>query len=90
MLDKDSIKQSQSNSFCFEAVIKRLEKLEAAENLRQQDEDAERAERAAPTPEAPPVATDEELLAMRSWSSHGPTFDSDLVGLAAGRAGAQY
>jgi len=23
--------------------------------------------------------TDEKLLAMRSWSSHGPTFDSDLV-----------
>jgi hypothetical protein len=23
--------------------------------------------------------TDEELLAMRSWSCHGPTFDSDLV-----------
>jgi hypothetical protein len=23
--------------------------------------------------------TDEELLAMRSWSSHGPTLDSDLV-----------
>jgi hypothetical protein len=41
-------------------------------------------ELAAPTPEAAPVATDEELLAMRSWSSHGPTFDSDLVEL--GRA----
>ena len=37
-----------------------------------------------PTPEAAPVATDEELLAMRSWSSHGPTLDSDLVEL--GRA----
>jgi len=32
-----------------------------------------------PSPEAAPVATDEELLAMRSWSSHGPTFDSDFV-----------
>ena len=32
------------------------------------------------TPENEPVApTDEELLAMRSWSCHGPTFDSDLV-----------
>jgi hypothetical protein len=30
-LDKDSIEQSKSNSFCFEAVIKRLEKLEAAQ-----------------------------------------------------------
>ena len=32
-----------------------------------------------------PVAeepTDEELLAMRSWSCHGPTFDSDLVDFA--------
>jgi hypothetical protein len=32
-----------------------------------------------PTPEPAPVATDEQILAMRSWSSHGPTFDSDLV-----------
>lgn len=31
LLDKDSIEQSKSNSFCFEAVIKRLEKLEAAQ-----------------------------------------------------------
>jgi len=35
-----------------------------------------RAALAQPEPVAP---TDEELLAMRSWSSHGPTFDSDLV-----------
>jgi hypothetical protein len=26
--------------------------------------------------------TDEELLAMRSWSSHSHTFDSDLVDFA--------
>lgn len=32
-------------------------------------------------PEAVGVA-DEELLALRSWSSHGPTFDSDLVDFA--------
>ena len=34
---------------------------------------------------AQPVAdgpTDDELLAMRSWSSHGQTFDSDLVDYA--------
>jgi hypothetical protein len=31
---------------------------------------------AQPEPEG---VTDEELLAMRSWSCHGPTFDSDLV-----------
>jgi hypothetical protein len=31
------------------------------------------------TPAEPAAPTDEELLAMRSWSSHGPTFDSDLV-----------
>jgi hypothetical protein len=30
-------------------------------------------------PEGP---TDEELLAMRLWSCHGPTFDSDLVDFA--------
>jgi len=41
-------------------------------------------ELAAPTPEVAPVATDEQILAMRSWSSHGPPFDSDLVEL--GRA----
>ena len=32
-----------------------------------------------PEPVAP---TDEELLSMRSWSCHGPTFDSDLVDFA--------
>jgi hypothetical protein len=30
-------------------------------------------------PPAPEPPTDEKLLSMRSWSSHGPTFDSDLV-----------
>ena len=34
---------------------------------------------AQPEPEG---LTDEELLAMRSWPSHGPTFDSDLVDFA--------
>lgn len=34
---------------------------------------------ATPEPEPP---TDEELLAMRSWSSHSHTFDSDLVDFA--------
>ena len=33
----------------------------------------------APLVDEPQAPTDEELLAMRSWSSHGPTFDSDLV-----------
>ena len=36
-------------------------------------------------PTLQPVAegpTAEELLAMRSWSCHGPTFDSDLVDFA--------
>jgi len=35
-----------------------------------------RAALAQPEPVPP---TDKEFLAMRSWSSHGPTFDSDLV-----------
>jgi len=35
--------------------------------------------RTALTQPEPVAPTDEELLAMRSWSSHGPTFDSDLV-----------
>jgi len=38
-----------------------------------------RAALATPPPEPP---TDEELLAMRSWSSHSHTFDSDLVDFA--------
>jgi len=38
-----------------------------------------RALLAQPVVEGP---TDEELLAMRSWSCHGPTFDSDLVDFA--------
>jgi len=48
----------------------------------------EEYERAAqPSPAAPPAPvgegpTDDELLAMRSWSSHGHTFDSDLVDFA--------
>ena len=32
--------------------------------------------------EQPVTPTDEELLSMRSWSSFGPTFDSDLVDFA--------
>ena len=32
--------------------------------------------------EQPVEPTDEELLSMRSWSSFGPTFDSDLVDYA--------
>jgi hypothetical protein len=38
-----------------------------------------RAALAEPVGEGP---SDEELLAMRSWSSHGSTFDSDLVDFA--------
>jgi hypothetical protein len=41
--------------------------------------DRARAALAQPEPVAP---TDEELLSMRSWSCHGPTFDSDLVDFA--------
>jgi hypothetical protein len=50
-LEADVIEQPQSSRFCNEAIVRRLETLEAAENLRQQDEDAEPA---APTPEATP------------------------------------
>ena len=39
--------------------------------------DRARAALAAPTPEAVPVATDKELLAMRKWSRHWPAFDYD-------------
>ena len=48
------------------------------DNLEELAETA-RAELAKPEPMVP---TDEELLALRSWSSHGPTFDSDLVDFA--------
>ena len=42
-------------------------------------QDRARTALATPPPEPP---TDEELLAMRSWSSHSHTFDSDLVDFA--------
>ena len=44
-----------------------------------------RAALATPLPEPTELTeppTDEELLAMRSWSSHSHTFDSDLVDFA--------
>jgi len=41
--------------------------------------DRARTALATPPPEPP---TDEELLALRSWSSHSHTFDSDLVDFA--------
>jgi hypothetical protein len=46
-------------------------------------QDRARASLATPPPEPPPrPPTEEELLAMRSWSSHSHTFDSDLVDFA--------
>lgn len=48
-LEDDATAHSRSSHFCFEAVIRRIEALEAAQNLRQQDEDAERAAEPAPT-----------------------------------------
>jgi len=61
-------------------VLERVEALERPEVAQQQPADhVPGVTKMVPTPEAAPVATDEELLAMRSWSSHGPTFDSDLV-----------
>ena len=42
-----------------------------------------RARTALAQPEPEGVGpSDEKLLALRSWSSHGPTFDSDLVDFA--------
>jgi hypothetical protein len=55
-----------------------LHLLERADALEQQPTCANSAQ-VPPAPEAAPVVTDKEILAMRSWSSHGPTFDSDLV-----------
>jgi hypothetical protein len=52
-LEDDVIEQSYSSRFCNEAIVRRLETLEAAENLRQQNEDAELA---TPTPKPAPVA----------------------------------
>jgi hypothetical protein len=62
-----------SNAACLLELRARVEALEAqAGNLK--------GSLTSSTP--PPVATDEELLAMRSWSSHSHTFDSDLVDFA--------
>jgi len=55
-------------------LLEQVETLEAAENLRQQDEDAEHA---APTPEAVPVATDEELWEF--WCAEGMNFIPDVL-----------
>ena len=37
-LEADATEESQSRSFCNEAIVKRLEKLEGVENLRQQND----------------------------------------------------
>ena len=58
-----------------QTMLHMLERLDALE----QRPTCKECLQVVPTPEAAPVATDKELLAMRSWSSHGPTFDSDLV-----------
>jgi len=58
-----------------QTLLNLLERVEALE----QQPTCKQSLQVPPTPDAAPVATDEDLLAMRSWSSHGPTFDSDLV-----------
>jgi hypothetical protein len=63
-----------------QTLLHLLERVEALE----QRPTCKQSLQVPPTPEAAPVVTDEQILAMRSWSSHGPTFDSDLVDL--GRA----
>jgi len=60
LLDKDSIEQFQSNRFTFEAIVRRLEKLEAA----LQQSTVKESLTVGPTPEAAPVATDEELRSV--------------------------
>ena len=55
-----------------------LEMRQCARPMRITEDRLNRARAALAEPE-PQTPTDEELLAMRSWSSHGPTFDSDLV-----------
>jgi hypothetical protein len=61
-----------------QVLLHLLERVEALE----QRPTCEDSAQVPPTPEAALVATDEQILAMRSWSSHGPTFDSDLVDFA--------
>jgi hypothetical protein len=58
----------------LEAVLSDDSHIDCAEIARRA-----RAALAGPVGEGP---SDEELLAMRSWSTHGPTFDSDLVDFA--------
>jgi hypothetical protein len=75
------LEQADSTHFCVNALANRLEALEAAQQQPHQDKldrliahDAD-----DPTPEAAPVATDEELLAIRLSLSHGPIIDAGLV-----------
>jgi hypothetical protein len=62
-LEADATEQSQSSSFCNEAIVRRVEALERRPIPGLVDSLWLRKE-AAPTPEAAPVATDEELLEL--------------------------
>jgi len=66
-LGADATEQSQSSSFCNEAIVRRLEKLEAAQQPHQDKLDRlialDRGDQVGQlTPEAAPVPTDKELL----------------------------
>jgi hypothetical protein len=61
-LEADATAQSQSSSFCNEAIVRRLEALEAAQ--RPPADHSPVATEMVSTPKAAPVATDEELLSV--------------------------
>jgi hypothetical protein len=67
-LENDCIEQSQSSRFCSDAIVRRLESLEAAQ---QQPADHFRgATEMVFTPEGAPVATDDELFDL--FNQHNP------------------
>lgn len=57
VLEADATEQSQSSSFCNEAIVRRLEALEAANHFVE-------VPKMVPTPDAAPLATDEDLWAV--------------------------
>ena len=63
-------------------LVEKLDELNCNFNVPNQSALIDRARNALEATPPPEPPTDEELLAMRSWSSHSHTFDSDLVDFA--------
>jgi hypothetical protein len=67
LLDKDSIEQFQSNRFCFEAIVRRLERLEATQ---QHDTLLIGGPQDKPTPPAAPATPAEGLVERVAKAIH--------------------